>query len=116
MSDTSKDPTEDPAVQTLLAEFRGKNPGHVVKPLAWSGGVMIVKSPSDTVYGIFRATTAVDMSKNFEASRSLCYACILSPSGGEVITIFERKPVLVDRIASVLVDMAGGDEEIRLGK
>lgn len=118
MSDIASSPAASPAdpIDLALASFQAQFPNSEVKVYtSASAGKLILRTPDEHDCTKFYASRG-DSGRTVQNTNALCLACILYPSPQEVVSLFKRKPLLGQPIATVLLGMAGIDEDIRLGK
>ena len=78
--------------------------------LTASGESFIAKPPARDVWKRFRAQV-MDEGKRIVAMENLVRGCIVSPTGPELDSVFDRLPGLVETLGKKLVEEAGAGGE-----
>lgn len=123
MSDIASTPAMPPTATTSadpidiqLATFKAQFPDSEVEIYTSEhAGQLILRTPSEADCTRFYAARG-DSGRTVQTANALCLACILYPSTQEMVSVFKRKPLLGQPIATRLLAKAGIDEDIRLGK
>ena len=102
----------------VLAQWQKQQPDRAftIFDLKKSVVSLIVRTPDEVSYRRMQETMADDRKKAGDALRQIALANVVHPAPDVVLDLFRRKPALPNIIANRLLDLAGADEEIELGK
>lgn len=98
-----------------IEELRQKHLGAELHRVRIAGEELVARSPSAAAWERFTARRG-DPSTRFAACRQLLVDCVLHPTGAELGDLIERRPGIVDSVASKLAELCGAAMEAEAEK
>lgn len=101
----------DPLAE-IIAGLKAKRPDDHFEKLQTPGPdgplVAIIRVPSESEWRIVKSMGAdTDPVKRVASNRQLCNFCVLYPSGGELLALYKRYPVIIDTWAGEIAEASG---------
>lgn len=101
--------------QAIIDKIKEANPDAELLLIESSMGEIIAKIPGSFEMNAFR-TRIFDEKRRSGATEALVRSCVLYPERDELNHLVQKRPLLIEKIASELDKAGGGQEEIEVKK